>query len=129
MDERLIHAARQAQANAYAPYSGYTVGVALETANGDVFTGANVENASFGLANCAERVALGAAVTAGARRFTRLVIVTHSEPPPAPCGACRQALAEFGSDLIVESVGPSETRVWQLGQLLPDAFGGEYLES
>lgn len=129
MEDDLIRTARAAQANAYAPYSGYTVGAALETVDGRVFAGANVENASLGLTNCAERVALGAAITAGARGFKRIVVVTHSSPPAAPCGACRQALAEFGHDMVVEAVGPDGSCCWRLGQLLPDAFGGEYLES
>jgi cytidine deaminase len=129
VEDDLIRTARAAQANAYAPYSGYTVGAALETVDGRVFAGANVENSSLGLTNCAERVALGAAITAGARGFKRIVVVTHSSPPAAPCGACRQALAEFGHDMVVEAVGPDGSCHWRLGQLLPDAFGGEYLES
>ena len=95
---------------------------ALEAEDGAVFVGANIENASFGVTNCAERVALGAAVTSGARAFRRLVIVTQSEPPAAPCGACRQALAEFGLDLAIESIGAETTKSWTLGELLPSAF-------
>ena len=122
MGSSLIDAARTAQDNAHAPYSGYPVGAALEADDGRVFVGANVENASFGVTNCAERVALGAAVTHGARAFRKLVIVTQSEPPAAPCGACRQALAEFGLELPIESVGPETTKSWTLGDLLPNAF-------
>lgn len=118
----MIEAARAARERAYAPYSGYRVGAALESDDGQLFVGANVENASLGVTNCAERVALGAAVTRGARHFMRLVIVTDSEPPAAPCGACRQALAEFGLDLVIDSVGPHSTRRWTLAELLPDAF-------
>ncbi|UCG87404.1 MAG: cytidine deaminase [Gemmatimonadota bacterium] len=128
MGDALIQAARAAQANAYAPYSRYAVGAALETADGRIFPGANVESAALGLTNCAERVALGAAVAAGAREFTRIVVVTDSSPPAAPCGACRQVLAEFGSDITVEAVGPSGARRWRLGDLLPDAFGHADLE-
>lgn len=123
----LVAAARAVRAQAYAPYSAFAVGAALETDDGRVFVGANVENASFGLTNCAERVAVGAAVAAGARRFRRLVIVADAAPAAAPCGACRQVLAEFGDGLLVESVGPKDARRWVLKDLLPDRFGPEAL--
>lgn len=123
MTDSLEAAARTAQRQAWAPYSNFRVGAALEAEDGTVFTGCNVENASYGLTICAERAALVSAVTAGARRFRRVVVVTDSEPPAAPCGACRQVLAEFGTDLVVESVGSSGRRSWRVDQLLPDAFG------
>lgn len=123
MTDALVAAARAALEQAHAPYSRFRVGAALEADDGRVFVGANVENASYGLTNCAERVALGAAVVAGARRFRRIVVVTESNPPAAPCGACRQALAEFGMDIVVEAVGTAQTRRWTLGDLLPDHFG------
>jgi cytidine deaminase len=125
--DRLTAAARGAQAQAHAPYSGFRVGAALEADDGRVFAGANVENASYGLTICAERVALGAAVTAGARRFRRLVVVSDVDPPAAPCGACRQVLAEFGDGVVVEAVGPSARRRWTIEQLLPDRFGARDL--
>lgn len=115
------------QEHAYCPYSNYRVGAALETQDGTVFLGCNVENASYGLTICAERAAVLAAVGAGARRFKRIVIATDSEPPGPPCGACRQVLAEFGSELEVESVGPSQSKRWRIGDLLPDAFGRDML--
>jgi cytidine deaminase len=123
MKDRLVQAATEAQGNAYAPYSSFRVGAALQADDGRIFIGANVENASYGLTNCAERVALGSGVAAGARRFERLVVVSDGSPPSAPCGACRQALAEMGSDLLVEAVGPEGSRRWKLAELLPDPFG------
>ena len=127
MKDRLIQAATEAQANAYAPYSGFKVGAALQDTEGRIFVGANVENAAFGVTNCAERVALGAAVAAGARKFDRLVVVSDATPPSAPCGACRQVLAEMAADLVVEAVGPSGSRRWMLADLMPDPFGAEDL--
>ena len=128
MADRLIEAARAAQEHAYCPYSGYRVGAALETADGTIYVGSNVENASYGLTICAERSAVFAAVGAGARTFRRIVVATDSEPPAPPCGACRQVLAEFGPDLAVESVGPTQSRRWTIRELLPDAFTGELLK-
>ncbi len=122
MGDALLAAAKAAQAHAWCPYSRFPVGAALEAEDGRVFTGCNVENASFGLTICAERGAVMAAIAAGARRFRRLVIVTNAEPPASPCGACRQVLAEFGGELIVEGVGPAGTRRWTLRELLPDGF-------
>jgi cytidine deaminase len=125
--DTLIEAARSAQSRAYAPYSNFRVGAALETVDGTVFTGCNVENASYGLTICAERAAVFAAVVAGARRFRRAVVVSNVDPPAAPCGACRQVLAEFGLDLAIDGVGPHRKVSWQLAELLPAAFGPEQL--
>ncbi len=127
MSAALVAQARAAQAQAHAPYSRFPVGAALEAEDGRVFVGSNVENASYGLSICAERMALGAGVVAGARRFRRLVVVTAVDPPAAPCGACRQYLAEFGMDLEVIAVGPVQQRRWNLAALLPDAFTPEAL--
>jgi cytidine deaminase len=117
----LVEAARRAQANAWAPYSNFRVGAALETEDGTIFSGCNVENASYGLTTCAERNAVAAAVGAGARAFRRIAVVTDG-PPVMPCGACRQVLAEFGPSLAGVSAGTEGTRHWTLADLLPVPF-------
>ena len=124
----LIAQARTVLRHAYAPYSEFRVGAALAATDGRVFVGTNVESASYGLTICAERMALGAAVAAGARNFTRIAVATEVDPPAAPCGACRQLLAEFGTALEVIAAGPTSERRWTLAQLLPDAFTRESLD-
>lgn len=123
MTDGVVAAAQAVLAHAHAPYSRFRVGAALEADDGRVFVGVNVENASLGLTICAERVALGAAVVEGERRFRRIVVATDIDPPAAPCGACRQVLAEFGLDLEVHAVGPAGSRSWRLAELLADPFG------
>jgi cytidine deaminase len=127
VSDPLVSAARAAQQQAYAPYSRFRVGAALEGEDGRVFVGCNVENASFGLTICAERAAVCAAVSAGVRGFRRAVVVSDADPPAAPCGACRQVLSEFGPDLRVDAVGPSGSVSWTIAELLPAAFGREQL--
>ena len=119
-DEVLVAKAWHARERAYAPYSQFAVGAALLSADGRVFTGCNVENLSYGLTICAERVALASAIAAGARKFTRIAVVADTKVPISPCGACRQVLAEFAPDLLVISANfHGKTAEWRLSELLP----------
>ena len=120
---KLIAAAKAVQRNAHAPYSKFRVGAALLTKSGKVYTGVNVENASYGLTNCAERVAVGKAVSEGHRKFAAIAVVAPSASL-SPCGACRQVLAEFGECVVicVDSRKTSRVRVHLLSELLPHAF-------
>lgn len=121
----LLAQAIMSRSAAYAPYSHFAVGAALETRSGRVFTGCNVENLSFGLTICAERNAVFAAVAAGERDFTRIVIVADSNEPVTPCGACRQVLAEFSEDMEVCSVNLQGVEYrGRLRELLPRAKVG-----
>ena len=121
----LIQAAIQVRENAHAPYSGFAVGAAILCADGSVFTGCNVENLSFGLTMCAERVAVGAAVAAGKRDFLCIAIAADSEEAISPCGACRQVLAEFNPELAILSANLSgKAQEFSLGHLLPRASTG-----
>ncbi len=127
--DELVAAAREARSNAYAPYSHLEVGAALATGGGRRFAGANVENASYGLAICAERVAAVKAVTAGARDLVAIAVVSSSPAPTPPCGACRQFLYEFNPGIAVVSEGGDGGRErWRLSELLPDGFGPQDLE-
>ncbi len=119
--EHLIEKAMEARANAYVPSSRFPVGAALEAESGSIYLGCNVENASSGLTQCAERVALGCAVTAGERSFKAVAVV--SETMASPCGACRQALAEFSPDMdIVAADTSGEYQIFKLADLLPHRF-------
>jgi cytidine deaminase len=120
---KLKRAARAAAARAYAPYSGFHVGAAVWTDRG-LFTGANVENASYGLTNCAERTAIFAAAAAGARRLECVVVYTPTPGATAPCGACRQVIFEFGPEARVVSCCDGEEQLdTTVTALLPGAFG------
>lgn len=120
-----VEAAIAARQRAYAPYSRFLVGAALVATDGRVFSGCNVENLSFGLTICAERVALGRAIAEGVREFRVIVIVADTREPISPCGACRQVLAEFAPDLAFHLVTIGGTRAdFTLDQLLPRAATG-----
>jgi cytidine deaminase len=123
--DELVRAALEAQRQAYCIYSNFPVGAALRGESGRVYLGVNVENASFGLTNCAERVAVGTAVAAGERRFTAIAVASRGGV--SPCGACRQVLAEFAPDLpivMIDSEKPGEMHFATLDQLLPGRFEG-----
>jgi cytidine deaminase len=119
----LIEKAKRAREHAYAPYSKFKVGAALLTKSGTVYTGANVENATFGLTVCAERVALFKAITNGEKDFVKIAVVADKDEPVTPCGACRQVLSEFASDLkIICANLKGKTKKYSLRKLLPEAF-------
>ena len=127
-DEELIAAARKAAANSYSPYSDFAVGSALRFSDGSVVTGTNIENASYGLALCAETVAVSKAMADGIRGGLEAVAVTGpGDEPITPCGRCRQVLNELaqlgGTDPTVLCVGPNEVYRVKLSELLPKAFG------
>jgi len=123
--DELLSAARQVRESAYAPYSRFPVGAALRTSSGRIFCGCNVENLSFGLTVCAERAAVFAAVAAGETKFDAIAVVADSVQPVTPCGACRQVLAEFSSDLKICSANLQGQRYeTTIGELLPRAKEG-----
>lgn len=123
-DIKVIDLAIEASQRAYVPYSHFPVGAALIAKDGQVFTGCNVENASFGLTNCGERTAIFKAVSEGVREFSELVVYGETDKPISPCGACRQVMAEFfKSDLKVTLVAKDKSTVeMTVGELLPYSF-------
>ncbi|MCS4308353.1 cytidine deaminase [Rheinheimera pacifica] len=125
----LQQAAQYAAAQAYAPYSKFPVGVAVLAESGKIYTGCNVENASYGGTVCAERNAIGAAVVAGERKFTALMVYTPQQMLTPPCGICRQVIAEFFSPNapIASCNHLHQQQNWSLGELLPAAFTPTYL--
>lgn len=125
--DEIVSRAKAMRERAYAPYSGFTVGAALVTEDGTVFGGANVENASYGLAICAERSAAVIAVAAGHRAFRAIAVAGPETTVTAPCGACRQFLNEFNPRLAVIYTTPQGVTETTLDQLLPDAFGPKNL--
>jgi cytidine deaminase len=127
-ENELVLAAADARSRAIAPYSHFAVGAALETADGAIVTGCNIENATYGLTLCAERVAMFKALSDGQQRFARVVVVADTAAPTPPCGACRQILWEFGGDLevILANLTGVHAR-YRLKDLFPLPFDGRFL--
>lgn len=126
--ERLRDAAFAAMENAYAPYSRFRVGAAIQAASGEIVAGCNVENAAYGEALCAERVAVAAAVAQGLTTFEEIAIASESDEPSPPCGSCRQTMSEFAPDLLIRSYARNgKQATWHLSELLPEAFALNHL--
>jgi homotetrameric cytidine deaminase len=120
----LIRSASAARKQAYAPYSGFAVGAAVQCESGAVFVGSNIENISYGLTICAERIAIASAVAAGEREFVAIAVVADTSEPIVPCGACRQFLAEFPELIIVSATVRGGQKIESLSHLLPDPKRG-----
>ena len=121
--EKLFKEAKKAREKAYTPYSKFKVGAAVLTTDGKIFTGCNIENASFGLTVCAERVAILKAISEGSYRFKAMAIIGDTKRPCSPCGACRQVISEFGEDIkIAMSNLKGDVKIKKISELLPEAF-------
>lgn len=121
--DKLIAEAKKAREKAYAPYSNFKVGAAVLTSNGKIFSGCNIENSSYGLSICAERVAIFNAVSSGYKEFTKIAVVTDSKPSASPCGACRQVIFEFGDDIeVIMSNLKGDIKIMKIDELLKDGF-------
>ena len=119
----------EARKNSYSPYSNFPIGAALLCKNGEIYTGTNVENVSYGLTNCAERTAIFKAVSEGVREFDTMVVVADTERPIPPCGACRQVILEFGEDIqLVLANLKGDYQEYQIKDLLPGAFNRKDME-
>ena len=128
MPDPLVAAALSVRAHAFAPYSKFQVGAALEDTTGRIHTGCNVENATYGLTICAERVAVFKAISEGARQFRRIAVAADTDTLTPPCGACRQILWEFCGNIEIILVNPrGKTEAHQLKDLLPKPFDASYL--
>ncbi|MBX3293019.1 MAG: cytidine deaminase [Acidobacteria bacterium] len=128
-EEELIKAAADARERAYAPYSNFRVGAAVEAENGDIYIGCNVESASYGLTVCAERVAIWKGISCGEKRFTRIAVVVDTEELTPPCGVCRQIIWEFCGDVpVILSNLHGKTETIQMSELLPRAFDSKFLK-
>jgi cytidine deaminase len=128
-DKELIEAAREVRENAYAPFSDFRVGAALETDDGEIISGCNVESASYGLTVCAERVAIWKAISQGKRKIVKIAVVADTEDLTPPCGVCRQIIWEFGGDIPVVFANLSgKVETVQMRELLPRAFDTKFLK-
>jgi cytidine deaminase len=128
MNDRLLEAALAAREHAFAPFSKFKVGAAVEDAAGRIHTGCNVENATYGLTMCAERVAIFKAISEGVREFRRVAVAADAEQLTPPCGACRQILWEFCRDVEIVLVNPAgKTQTYRLSELFPKPFDASYL--
>ncbi len=128
-DEELIKAARDARDRAYAPYSNFQVGAAVESESGNIYIGCNVESASYGLTVCAERVAIWKGISCGEKRFGRIAVVVDTEDLTPPCGVCRQIIWEFCGDVpVILSNLHGKTETIQMSELLPRAFDSKFLK-
>ncbi len=126
--DALLEAALAVRKNAHAPFSHFSVGAAVEDSDGHIYTGCNVENATYGLTICAERVAVFKAISDGARRFTRVAVAADTEILTPPCGACRQILWEFCGDVELTLVNPrGKTEIFRLKDLFPRPFDASFL--
>ena len=126
-NEELLNAAHDVRAHAYAPYSGFSVGAAVDVGDGVIFAAANVENASYGLSTCAERGAISAAVSAGYKKIVTIAVAGPPGVATAPCGACRQIIAEFGPGISVIFTAADGTQTTTIETLLPQSFGSASL--
>jgi cytidine deaminase len=128
-EKELIDAASEVRERAFAPYSNFQVGAAVEAENGEIYTGCNVESASYGLTVCAERVAIWKGVSDGQKKFSRLAVVVDTQDLTPPCGACRQIIWEFCGDIpVVLSNLHGKTETIQMSELLPHAFDSKFLK-
>ena len=128
MDDPLLSAALAARLHAFAPFSKFQVGAALEDSDGRIHTGCNVENATYGLTLCAERVAVFKAISEGIRKFRRIAVAADTDALTPPCGACRQILWEFCQDIEILLVNPrGKTETYRLKELFPKPFDARYL--
>ncbi len=128
-EQKLIEAAKLARTRAYAPYSNFQVGAAVESENGDIYIGCNVESASYGLTVCAERVAIWKGISCGETRFTQIAVVVDTEDLTPPCGVCRQIIWEFCGDVpVILSNLDGKTETLMMSELLPRAFDSKFLK-